>query len=142
MKATFYVLNRSAERGMEYLRKTGERVSDTRLDLNVYYDPEYALHPPDPETGERIPDAQLELYVYKTEDASKPVDPKTGKHPKIWYVVEGRCGLALCSGKTKQGAIDEAVEVMNRYGASFFEKAIQKSIEQYGGTPDHRAFYL
>lgn len=72
----------------------------------------------------------LELVVYRAE-AVKGGD-------KVWYVVECSSGSGLGEGKTKNAAIQAFENNVQRLGIKGIEKAVHRSIELYGLTPDHR----
>lgn len=55
-----------------------------------------------------------------------------------WYVVELTSGTALGEGITKTKAVQNFEHNVERCGISGVKKAIDRSIELYGMTPDHR----
>lgn len=67
----------------------------------------------------------LELVVYRTEDKKK------------WYVVELTSGAGLGQGDTKSKAIANFEHNVERLGIKGIERAVHRSIELYGRTPDH-----
>ena len=73
----------------------------------------------------------LELAVYWAE-AIKGGD-------KTWYVVECSSGSGLGEGKTKNAAIQAFENNVQRLSIEGIKKAVRRSIELYGLTPDHRA---
>ena len=114
MRTIFYVLSRSADGVMEYVAREGERV----------------------------PHDKLTLSVYRTEDKSKPVNPKTNKFPKIWFVVEEMCGLACGKGPTKKDAIADALDNLQKIPEKQMEKTIMESVKKFGGSPMYRVSFL
>ena len=71
----------------------------------------------------------LELVIYRAEN---------GKGEKTWYVVECSSGSGLGEGKTKNAAIQAFENNVQRLGIKGITKAVNRSIELYGRTPDHR----
>ena len=67
----------------------------------------------------------MELAVYRTEDK------------KTWYVVELTSGAGLGQGNTKSKAIANFEHNVERLGIKGIERAVNRSIELYGRTPDH-----
>lgn len=83
------------------------------------------------ETGITLPNNYgLQLAVYQTE--------KGKMNEKVWYVVECSSGSGLGEGKTKNAAIQAFENNVQRLGLKGIERAIARSIELYGMTPDHR----
>lgn len=72
----------------------------------------------------------LQLVVYRAESK---------KGDNMWYVVECSSGSGLGEGKTKNAAIRAFENNIQRLGIEGIKKAVHRSIELYGLTPDHRA---
>ena len=69
----------------------------------------------------------LELVVYRAKGGDK-----------TWYVVECSSGSGFGEGKTRNAAIQAFENNVQRLGIKGIERAVHRSIELYGMTPDHR----
>lgn len=69
----------------------------------------------------------LEVAVYKSKGDDR------------WYVVELTSGAGLGEGNTRKKAIANFEHNVERVGVKGIEKAVRRSIELYGRTPDHEA---
>lgn len=73
----------------------------------------------------------LDLVVYKSDETDN-----NGRNR--WFVVETSSGCALGQGESRQKAIQNFENNVERMGIESIGEAIVRSKNKYGITPDHR----